>query len=322
MRILAIIYSLFLVLLTQTLYAQEIELFTVDLIESKSGKKIGFSSLSEKLYELEETQNAMLPDSVTIDNNDFRYHILKNKYRSVSLESLGFSELDSVFVYNYIESKVFSWQVKELKIVAFENESDFDPYVGHDGTSYYIGFLMDTICVWQAHYQYSNPFVYVGETNPFIEGEIIPIIWEQETSGSDLYQYFHKVLDTHFVKLGLNSKNFGQFYSSSRHQYTFVVQEILDNKLKWSGYSYLVINNAIGTIVYSRSYFTGEGGSASSLTFQNLPKNTFSFQYTGKLFKDKPEVIIGLKNVSYGCQQIEFLSLKEKPIILKCDNRY
>jgi hypothetical protein len=54
----------------------------------------------------------------------------------------------------------------------------------------------------------------------------------------------------------------------------------------------------------------------------NYVESEYIEQWTGKLFKNKPPVILGFQYVAFGCPGITFLSPTEKDIYIYCDNRH
>ena len=73
-------------------------------------------------------------------------------------------------------------------------------------------------------------------------------------------------------------------------------------------------------IVCDKYYRESEGGSFAQLNDNSEDKEVN--QWTGKLFKNKPEVVFGFVYVSFGCPGISFLDNNEPDVFLNCDNRH
>lgn len=73
-----------------------------------------------------------------------------------------------------------------------------------------------------------------------------------------------------------------------------------------------IINSTTNRKIFETIYHSGEGSDFNAL----------NSQFTGKLFKDKPEVIFGFNYHSFGCSSIPFIDKKEESIEIKCDNRH
>jgi len=74
----------------------------------------------------------------------------------------------------------------------------------------------------------------------------------------------------------------------------------------------LVLDSETNDRVYETIYYESEGTSL----------NPLNYQWTGKLFKNKPAVIFGFQIHSFDCPTIQFLSMSEKEISLYCDNNH
>ncbi|MCA1751402.1 MAG: hypothetical protein LC670_06345, partial [Flavobacteriales bacterium] len=64
--------------------------------------------------------------------------------------------------------------------------------------------------------------------------------------------------------------------------------------------------------MFQTTYYSGESRSFAPL----------DNQWTGKLFKNQPQVIFGFSYHSFGCPRITFLHPDKEKININCDNRH
>jgi hypothetical protein len=110
-------------------------------------------------------------------------------------------------------------------------------------------------------------------------------------------------------------------YISDKYQY--FVHEIRDSSNTVSRHL-IITDKQSEKIIIERSFIDGESMSAAPLNYgiDNPDFADSKEQWTGKLLKDKPDVIFGFDWVSFGCPNIIFLHSSFDDIYLNCDNRH
>lgn len=316
-----VIFSLMLFALTSC-SAQSINLFYLIDLEENTGNKVGFISLSD-IYSLSEHPDSLaIPNLDTIENkNSLQYFSLTNEYRKRFLTTLKISETDSVFIYDYSSDIMRSFAVKNLNIAAsLSIYRDINQYqLGQN--DYQIGFEINKkqlIGIMQY-----GALAFVGQSNPFQQGQMKPIVWSKITSQEFPTSKSVKPNITQKIK-NENSYIYNSFnYQFFVKDYTITVQD--------NGYEHynkkrhlVVIDKQNGKVIIERLFTDSESTSVASLNFgiNNSIQTDLKEQWAGKLFKDKPEVIFGFEWVSFGCPNIIFLNSKEKDIYINCDNRH
>lgn len=307
------------------------EVFYLSSFQINKNNKIGFISFSDN-YVLSEH-----PDSLAIqtnaetkyNNNKYfkeEYIKLDNKHRKLFLSKLKISENDSLFIYEYGMDTLISLKVNKLNVVAClnvyrqgdQNESDFE---GFDQYDYMIGFEVEPSILNRLGDKYYQSFVCVGKVNSFLKNQLKPLVWTNIKSS----EYPNKGISTEndlLTKRCINASDSNYKYINSTHSY-YVKDIFMKN------YNYvtklrrlIIIENKSNEVVLDELFDEGESTSTAPLNNAINKEGDFIYQWTGKLFKNKPPVVFGFNFESFGCPHISILDLSERSIYLRCDNRH
>ncbi len=291
------------------LAAQDLKIFDFQYYEKDSTHSFLFISLSE-IYPLNEN-----PDSLAIPDvrekeieeaPNFTYFKLDSTYRQKFLSTTNISETDKVFIYDYSINALQTFTVKNLKVIACLNIYVANwPYSQND---YMIGFEINKKLLTGSDKFFTNSLAYVGKENPFVRGQVKPIIWKKIEPNVFPSKEL-PIYDTSYAGKCVT----GDVYEFEMEGLQYFVQDLvrLANK-KISVKRLIVIDLKTKETVCEKLFYSGE--SASFAPLDN--------QWTGKLFKNKPPVIFGFHWVSFGCPSITFLNSTEKDIHINCDNRH
>ena len=277
-------------------YKPSINVFTID----GSNKDFPFISLSE----IQNTGAA--PDSIVIPHKDkngleVKRYKLNSAQRRVFLSQTGVSENDFVFIYDYRHNDLFSFPVKNLRVVA-----RLSHYSQIDYPDYMIGFEVDEKALRGFKGNIWDALVCVERKNPFAQKQLTPLVWhkitpeEDEAALSKGFEYLMKTDEFHYF-LGRGS--------SQRHSDVMHL---------------LVVEPQTQEVVMDKVFYSSEGGSLYPLRVEgdNHTNNESFAQWTGKLFKDKPPVVFGFESLSFGCPSISVIDRTQEEIFLYCDNRH
>lgn len=302
--------------------AQSINLFYLVDLEENTGNKVGFISLSD-IYPLSEHLDSLaIPNLDTIENKkSLQYFNLDKEYRKRFLTKTKILETDSVFIYDYSTDILRSFAVKNLNVVAsLSIYRDINKYP-LDQYDYQIGFEINKNQL-GGIMQY-GALAFVGKSNSFQKGQMKPIVWTKITS--EEFPSTKRI--KHTTTQEAKNENLYLYHSDNYHyfvkDYTVTIQD--------NGYEYdnkkrhlIVIKKQNRKVEIERLFSESEGTSIAPLNFgiDNSIQTDLKEQWTGKLFKDKPEVIFGFEWVSFGCPNIIFLNSQEKDIYINCDNRH
>lgn len=321
MKIFLFIISLIAVFSFNHLSAQDIQIYQVNLYSNNTKGLVGFTSLSQNYHISTHPDSLAIPDISGLESEDLMFITLRDNFRNTFLHKLKIAETDTLFIFDYVTGNIIKHEVKSLKVIAVESIYNVNALGFRESPSFHIGFELDVTPMRHIQIHHSVPFVYVGKENPFAKGQIKPIIWKPCSSfkylGNNIKHYNDSLLSKH----GINDSLRGKCYEFSAFGHHYFTQEIGNTKSEITGRSYIIKNDISQEIIYCKAYFKGDSSSPSDIIVNGIRKDEFSFQYTGILFKDKGPVIIGLE-FTYDCNKIEFLSPKEKTIIIKCDSRY
>ena len=290
---------------------ESINLFTV---MQKDSSDIAFISLSD-IYQIgDEKDTLALPNLEKLEKNDAEYFTFDKIYRKRFLSKTNISENDSVFVLDYAKNKLASFAVKNLKTAAMLNgysSSDDMPYHNFD---YMIGFEINRKYLNGFSEYYRDALVYVGKENPFSKERLKPIAWEKIAKKD----YPSKIMKNEDSVLLKNTVT-GNTYLFKTDSYNYFLQDYLDDHKIIYARRLLVADSKTAAIIIEKLYSQSEGTSPAPLNYEDGPDAN---QWTGKLFKDKPQVVFGFLYESFGCPGISIIDKSNEEIYLQCDNRH
>ncbi|MHC0446779.1 oxidoreductase [Flavobacterium sp. 3-218] len=293
---------------------ESINLFT---LTPKQGGDIAFLSLSD-LYPAATNDTLSLPQIEKMDKKTALYFTFDKNYRTRFLSKIEISETDSLFVYDYAKDKLASFLIKNLKTSAMLNGDASAKNWPYQSTDYRIGFEVNTKNLKGFSQDYKNALVYVGKENPFVEKQMMPIVWKKITAK----EYPDEKLKKEYKKVITNALT-GSYYFFETKTYQYFLQEYTNsNKIIYA--RRLIVTdvktpqNETNEIIIDKLFYQKEGISLSPLNYSE-GKNVN--QWTGKLFKNKPAVVFGFENASFGCPVISIIDKSNEEIYLQCDNR-
>lgn len=229
---------------------------------------------------------------------DVAYFKLTTKYRNRFFAETGIKNTDKIFVYDCGVNKIYIFRVSTIKLVAY-----LSPYGGVNRKleqSYYkIGFELPTYM--NKQFSIDATFAYIGAKNPFEKGKMKLINWKK-IKGKPKKEILEKYFSI--------KKDSFDLYTFSNNTLRYFLFEANNKSL--GNRHITIIDTILNKEVFHRGYGYGEGGSSAPL----------GEQYTGKLFKDYPDVTFGYTYQSFGCTSIDFIENPRKSITILCDNRH
>jgi hypothetical protein len=286
------------------------ELYQLNDLEENTGKKMGFISLSDNCPLSDHKDSMAIPNLDNVqDEKERRFLILTSKYRKRLLDRTGIAESDSVFIYDYTTDVLRSFAVKNLNTAANQSVYSYgnnDPLTQYD---YQIGFAIDKNLLKKMGIYHC--FVSIGTQNPFERGQMKPILW--------------KKMDTKefpFSKSNLKKSKVENTYVFSSGQYQYYLQDFKEKATNNDPAQrhLIVVDRQNKKVITERIFSESEGTSLTPLSTTTFSES--ETQWTGKLLKNKPEVVFGFEYFSFGCPNIIFLDPQEKDIDINCDNRH
>ncbi|MCC9072307.1 oxidoreductase [Flavobacterium sp. F-65] len=299
------------VVAVETQKMSDLDIYNVNSIFGEKDT-IAHISLSDN-YQLSEHKDSLaIPDVKKLEEKDAQYLVLNSTYRNRMLSKMKISEKDSVYVYDYATNIVNAFSVESLKAVAVINVYGADwPYSQHD---YMIGFEVDPKLLKGSDSYYLNTLVGIGSKNPFAMKQLKAIKWK-ETTIAKVPAAAVNLRDNDLIKTA--SKKMAYSYKSNGFEY-FLQDYIKEERVFLR--RLIVKEEKTNKIVCDKHYRESEGNSLAELNSNNEDREVI--QWTGKLFKNKPEVVFGFEYVSFGCPGISFLDKNEPDVFLNCDNRH
>ncbi len=299
-------FSSFLVLFLvwSTGYSQDLRVFYLSPLRNDTLQKVGFVNLSDENLPFEIYKDTVHDDDIEeelIPENE--YVVLTGNKRSTFLNSLNISEAERIYIYSMYLDKVFTFPVGQVELIERPNL-----YMGTE-----IGFKVLGLPLKSMGYFQWNTFVCIGKSNLFSPGNAYQIKWEEADSSSfpdNLKGNNHQEWYDTFPR--------GKVFHSSVNGYKYLVQNLNSTKYKSiAGRHLIVYKNSIDSLIFNQVYMDTESTSPSPLTSQNE-----GYQWTGKIFKNKPSIVYGFQWVSFGCPWIDFFGGQVPSISIYCDNRH
>jgi hypothetical protein len=309
---------LFLSILSKTLFAQELAIYNINLLEDYNGQNRAFSSFSDSYLGSEGSDTLMIPDYLNLGPEKARYIPLEGKYRQRFLKATTISESDYIYCYDYAKDLLVSFPVKSLKVVAFlslyQGEDDW-PYRASD---YQIGFEINPESLKEFGAYYIHALLAVGKENPFVRGGMKPMVWTE----TDSLEFPNLELNERYIPY-LKRCSKGKVYKFEWGGYRYLTQDLnFQNRLLARHLIVLDLTKNNTKPVCDKIYLDSEGTSPAPLNYYHSKEDYLVAQFTGKLFKNKPPVVLGFLYVSFGCPAIAFLDPSEQDLFIRCDNRH
>lgn len=291
---------------------ESINLFTV---MPKDSSDIAFISLSDIYPVGDEKDTLALPNLEKMGKQNAQYFTFEKNYRKRFLSKTNISETDSVFIYDYAKNKLVSFSVKNLKTAAllngYSSEEDW-PYHNYD---FMIGFEINKKYLKDFSEYYQDALVYVGKENPFAKEQLTPVNWKKIPAKD----FPSKPLKSEDQKT-LKGNTAGNTYAFKTNSYQYFLQDYVDNRKILFGRRLLVTDPKTKEIIIDKLYSQSEGTSPTALNYEE--GDNVVNQWTGRLFKNKPQVVFGFVYESFGCPGISIIDKSNEEIYLQCDNRH
>ncbi|HEY1193083.1 oxidoreductase [Flavobacterium sp.] len=291
---------------------ESINLFT---LMPKDSSEVAFVSLSD-IYPIDDEKDTLaLPNLEKMGKINAQYFTFEKNYRKRFLSKTNISETDSLFVYDYAKNKLASFLVKNLKTAAFLNgyssEEDW-PYHNYD---FMIGFEINKKYLKGFSEYYRDALVYVGKENPFAKERLIPVDWKKITAK----EFPSKPMKSEDQKI-VKGHSIGNTYGFKTSVYNYFLQDYIDKQKILYARRLIVIDAKTKEIIIEKLYSQSEGTSPAPLNYEE--GQDVINQWTGKLFKNKPQVVFGFLYESFGCPGISLIDKSNEEIYLQCDNRH
>jgi hypothetical protein len=291
---------------------ESINLFT---LMPKDSSEVAFVSLSD-IYPVDDEKDTLaLPNLEKMGKVKAQYFTFEKNYRKRFLSKINISETDSLFIYDYAKNKYVSFLVKNLKTAAFLNgyasEEDW-PYHNYD---FMIGFEINKKYLKGFSEYYRDALVYVGKENPFAKERLIPVDWKKITAK----EFPSKPMKSEDQKI-VKGNTIGTTYGFKTSSYHYFLQDYMDKEKILYARRLIVIDAKTKEIIIEKLYSQSEGTSPAPLNYEE-GQDAIN-QWTGKLFKNKPQVIFGFLYESFGCPGISIIDKSNEEIYLQCDNRH
>ncbi|WP_165749754.1 right-handed parallel beta-helix repeat-containing protein [Cellulophaga sp. Z1A5H] len=274
--------------------------------EENGDTRTAFVNLSDTYFSSIKYDNMLLNQEITSDTI-----VLNLKQRALFLKKINISDADTIFIYEIENDTVYSYNVKNLPLIACvniyvgasENESDFE-----------FGFDLGKLTI-----NYSN-FVYVGKENPFQTKQLKPMVWKTIANKDFPIKFDAKVVNKD-IRSWFDGVIPEKSYIFKDNNYNYFIQNLeRDGSVN---YRYMVVLNATSNeLIFSDVLIDSEGSYLIPLNTEDNENAYNEIQWSGALFKDKPVVTFGYEGYSFGCPSITLISKTAPPISILCDNRH
>ncbi len=285
-----------------------------NLYEYDHRKGFTFSSLSNIYNDEDETE--VIPSLEGKTSKDVQYLPLNGEYRTLFLTGTKIAESDSVFVYNYQDNKLFAFEVRDVKVVAY-----LSPYESYEspedlknisGSSYQIGFEFESKAVkWDDN---STFYVTVAKENPFAMKKMQAMKWTKVDSD----KFPLKKIPRIWIDSSLAEMKKGDTYMYEYNGLQFFLQNYQG---EYSVYRRLIVVDK-NTKEYVADHFATDNEGSYPAPLNGIESEGYTYQWIGQLFENEPMVAFGFEFVSFGCESLYVLDGSNREIYIQCDNRH
>ena len=247
-----------------------------------------------------------------LGQNDFQ---LKAQRRKRFLKKAGVSENDQIFVFNIPSDTVYDFKINNLPLIATINIFS----KGRDNISafdYEYGFeLPENFKI------KGDGLVYIGKENCFQTGYLKPIVW-QKTETKNFPVNFKNSIVYPSHRDWIYSMSSGKSFKFSNDGFDYYLQNLTkDGNIQHRFLA--IIDSKTRELISDQFFLDTESSSLAPLNSKGEGATTSTqYQWTGRIFKNKPSIIYGMLFHTFGCPAINFVNEAEPPIYIKCDNRH
>lgn len=328
--ILSSFYTFLITLLSSLIYAQEIAPIspTADETQKPSSSSLNIFTIHSfeddtLLVSLSDIYNYS-PNEIIIPGNKkegftkLQYKISAS-YRASFLTNTALSETDTLYIHHYPSGKTISLPVKDLDIIAHLNDYRSLSQAPFSDYDYMLGFEIPPEALTPFKGNIYNSFVYIGQENPFIQKPLTPLSWHKIDTAS--FPATTKTQDQEVFSDWPAHTNLpiGDTYLSETEGLQYYLQNRTEENGQLKGRRLLVTDPKTQQIILDKFFYEHESSSPAELNGE--PGYDGTFQWAGKLFKDKPPVTFGFTWVSFGCPSI-WVTAPNEYIPIHCDNRH
>jgi hypothetical protein len=298
-------------------------------LEDNEKMKVVFVSLSGNYFLTENPDSLAIPDLGDMEKEQIRYFKLDLEYRKRFLAGTKISETDKLFIYDYSTDALLSFPVKNLNVVAYLNDYRTLDDCPCDQYDYMIGFEIKKQFLTGLSDYYENVLVYAGKENPFARGQMKAIVWKKIDSNDFPLVKTNFKIDSMYNITAIATSSNTYLYESNDFQYflqdfTFTIIYRCERR------HLLVIDKKNSKVVVEKLFYISESSCPTDLNFgidrkdfadSTINYANYKYQWTGKLFKNKPPVLFGFEWVSYRCPDITWIGSTKEYIKINCDSR-
>jgi len=275
--------------------------------DQKGETQTAFVNLSETYFENRGANYSLLENSSIGTNDTIRFNKIQRK---IFLKKMKITEADSIFIYDLDSNKTHTYKVKNLPVIACLNiYTDW----GGSEDDYEFGFDLGKVKV-------GDNFVAIGNVSPFQNDRIKQIIWEPIDKKKLPVTFSPKIVNEE-ARSWFKNVIPKQAYTFSNDNFNYYIQN-LEEEEHLIGRYLVVFDASSQKKVFADIFLESEGSYLTPLNIKNNNPQSYEKQWTGRLFKDKPPVLFGLMDFSFGCSFISFLEDQEPPLRILCDNRH
>jgi hypothetical protein len=307
-------------LLSLTVKSQDLEIYSLLSSENKQGHSFSFVSLGLDYPFVAHPDSLVIADgylgAMDYDYSTDNYHPVEAVYRKRFLSRLKIKESDNIYLYHLLLDTVYSFNVKDLKLVAF-----FDGYGASlpvSDNDYMIGFEIGNEALFSRNAgRFSkHVFVNIGTKDPFQTGQVKPIKWKKSKNLN-----FPRPKNEAELRENVLANSTNLTYKYEQAHLGYYLQSYLDSEGCLLGQWLIVIDRVNKTEVYNKFMRGSEGMRLLETNSVNSDYDEHNYQFTGRLFKDQPPIIYNFYYHRFGCDIIHFVEKKEHFIRRNCGAR-
>ena len=284
------------------------KLFSIQTWGNGKDFNLSFVSLAEG-YPWNDSTNRIIEEKYLneYDPKTHNKHKINGERRTLFFEKRGIRESDTVYIYFYQKDSLIKRSIANTPLTGiispYVSSNDF-PVPEYD---FMVGLDLETNTREEMMKFAHGGFAAVSSENPFVRGKSEQAIFKEVSAK------FFPVDDS----ISMTYPKVKHFQYSNT-DYDYFVRDFGDSYL--SERLMVIRRKSDREIIFNRKFLSGEGTEITPILPNEVPE--YYGIWTGKIFKYKPPVLIGLQSQSFGCPSVNFVDEKVPGIYIYCDNRH
>lgn len=303
-------------------YQANMVAYVFNLVDLKDihEKDLAFVPVTD-VIQLSDHKDSLLTPAL---HNSSDYIALTGKLRARFLKRSGYTENDSIFVYNLENDKLVRVAVKDAEVAAVLNAYSRMNDCPCDQYLYMFGFTMPRSLFAEFPDHFRNSFVDLGQQNRFVPGGMKAIHWKKISNDQFPFSKSSRQAEVRVLRPQKAAKKYSAAYEIDG--YKIFVQDYIESLdvMHVDFRHVMIVDVKTNTIVKDMLMESSEGVNPAPLNggLSYDEWTDYGSQFAGQLLTGFSSVIFGFENFSFGGDAFYFMAEDDKFIAFHTDSRH